>query len=578
MSVGSEALAERAEDDARPDRADVTGPEAARQFVTFFLDQDRFAFPMERVREIIRMPRVVGVPLAPPDVLGLTNLRGAILPVRDLRTLLGLPVREADDLSRTIVIDAGDTVGLVVDRVASVLSLPDSQISAPDGTPVLGEALRQGILKGVARNSDTGALIQIIDPVAALSNALAGEVTSVPDEGSAAGSGIPSGPGTGAGPVLATSRQIVCFDLDGQEYALALADVAEIVRPPDTLFRVPMTRDHVLGVMHLRNALLPVLGLRRLLGLPDLPVSDTNRIIVLRLEGSDGMETTVGMIVDQVREVLDVPDSALVAITGVGGDETAGAVETMCRLDEGRRLIGILSARKLLADPGLRAAMAHSVDVSPQTGASRSVRHVDGTGAPMPGAETMQHHDTGKAKPVAAEETLAVSDAMADETQLVVFQLGGQEFGVEIAHVLEIIRVPSHIVSVPRAPAGVEGVINLRGSILPVVALRVVFGLPTTRANDRARIVVLSIGGSPIGYVVDSVTEVLRVPHGVFETPCGHGGPRVSVIGRIARLNGGERLVQIVDTTALPGTELADQTLGAAADGGEDAAHAMMPA
>jgi purine-binding chemotaxis protein CheW len=105
-----------------------------------------------------------------------------------------------------------------------------------------------------------------------------------------------------------------------------------------------------------------------------------------------------------------------------------------------------------------------------------------------------------------------------DEQQLVVFELGAEFYGVEISRVHEIIRLQS-VTHVPRAPSFVEGVINLRGKVIPVVDLRRRFGLPSGEHTRASRIVVLEIGDQVVGVIVDGVSEVLRVSTATVEPP-----------------------------------------------------------
>jgi purine-binding chemotaxis protein CheW len=92
-------------------------------YVTFDMAGERYAFPMIRVQEIIRMPAVVRVPLGPPSLEGLANLRGRVLPVVGLRECCDMPGAEHDETTRVIVVDGGVPLGFVVDRVASVISI-----------------------------------------------------------------------------------------------------------------------------------------------------------------------------------------------------------------------------------------------------------------------------------------------------------------------------------------------------------------------------------------------------------------------------------------------------------------------
>ena len=96
------------------------------------------------------------------------------------------------------------------------------------------------------------------------------------------------------------------------------------------------------------------------------------------------------------------------------------------------------------------------------------------------------------------------------ERQLLVFDLAGEVYGVNIETVREIIRM-REVTYVPDAPDFVEGVINLRGRVIPVVDLRKRFSLAVTDATAESRVVVVDIGGQDIGVIVDAVTEVLRI-------------------------------------------------------------------
>jgi purine-binding chemotaxis protein CheW len=103
------------------------------------------------------------------------------------------------------------------------------------------------------------------------------------------------------------------------------------------------------------------------------------------------------------------------------------------------------------------------------------------------------------------------ADTDEGEKQLVVFTLDGEDYGLDIGSVESIIKLQP-ITAVPRAHAFIEGITNLRGAVLPVVDLRKRFGMPAGESNKDNRIVVVEMGNTTIGMIVDTVTEVLRVP------------------------------------------------------------------
>jgi purine-binding chemotaxis protein CheW len=99
---------------------------------------------------------------------------------------------------------------------------------------------------------------------------------------------------------------------------------------------------------------------------------------------------------------------------------------------------------------------------------------------------------------------------VAEELQLVSFNLGAEEFGMDISAVQEIVRMPE-ITKVPRSPDFVEGVVNLRGKIIPVVDLRKRFRVSVTEPTKSTRIIVVTLVGRTVGMIVDAVSEVLRL-------------------------------------------------------------------
>jgi len=107
---------------------------------------------------------------------------------------------------------------------------------------------------------------------------------------------------------------------------------------------------------------------------------------------------------------------------------------------------------------------------------------------------------------------------MEKELQLVGFRIGRETFGVPIAMVREIVRVPE-ITSVPNAPEYIEGVINLRGRIIPVVDLRKRFGEKEITSTKKNRVVVVELEARLIGLLVNSASEVLRIPPSEIQAP-----------------------------------------------------------
>ncbi|MEE8168831.1 MAG: chemotaxis protein CheW [Candidatus Hydrothermarchaeales archaeon] len=132
------------------------------------------------------------------------------------------------------------------------------------------------------------------------------------------------------------------------------------------------------------------------------------------------------------------------------------------------------------------------------------------------------------------------------EVQLVVFDLGNEEFGAEISQVREIIKM-AKITRMPRAPEFVDGVINLRGKIITVINLSKRFDLSIGERGEGTRIVVIEVGDTTMGMVVDSVTEVLRIDAADIEPPSSvmMGGIDAAYLQGVGKL--GDRLLILLD-------------------------------
>ena len=193
-----------------------------RQFVTFMAGNEVFAVDMTPVQEIIRVPEVVRVPLAPRALEGLANLRGKILPIVSLRRAFGFDAREHDDTSRALVIDLGQPLGFVVDRVASVVGVESAKI---EGVGSIQGTINTALLSGIIKDVGGHAMIMVLDfakvvaqefsdMVFVAKNSIAGmgSTTSTEDEDED----------------ISDELQLVSFEVAEQEYAIAISDVQEI--------------------------------------------------------------------------------------------------------------------------------------------------------------------------------------------------------------------------------------------------------------------------------------------------------------------------------------------------------------
>ena len=138
---------------------------------------------------------------------------------------------------------------------------------------------------------------------------------------------------------------------------------------------------------------------------------------------------------------------------------------------------------------------------------------------------------------------------MEKDLQVVGFRIGNETFGVRIGSVREIVRVPE-ITSVPSAPDTVEGVINLRGKIIPVMDLRKRFGHMDIQPDKKNRILVVELDNKLIGLIVNAASEVLKIPPCEIEPPgTVFAEGESSYVTGVGKLKG--RLIILLDVSKL---------------------------
>lgn len=517
MAKRSRAAIERSADARRPEAggaSNVGAPARARHdggdehIVMFRVADSSFGFRLAGVGEIIRLPSLARMPLGPRSLLGLANLRGVVLPVVSLRLLLGLPHVMPDDATRVIVVEEGVLVGFVVDRIEGLMNIPANLVETDDaGAGTIDPDLVDGVIKGAEGDST----IKILHPPRLLRDEFA-RLASGPRSATVAS--VTATASAAAGRSTAEAQQnvsLVSFDLGAQEYALPLERVREIIPLPDRVSDVPRAETAVIGVVTLRDRLLPLVSLRALLGLPNGTHHEQRGKVLVLPMGSGA----VGMVADRTREILRVDptviDPAPALLTRGAGD---AEITSICRLDHGRRLVAVLSPDRLFRSDLVRRVLADHGNVH------------------------------------AGEESQTSRDAMADE-QFIIFRLGDQEYGMPVAAVDEIARPPEHVTRLPKSPAFIEGVMNLRGSVVPIVDLRRRFELTSEEPGNARRILVLKAGGGKTGFMVDVVSEIIKVPSHAIRPAPELSSEQMRLIGHVATLDEQQRMILLVDPAQL---------------------------
>jgi purine-binding chemotaxis protein CheW len=479
---------------------------ASTRFLTFRVDAQLYALRSDQVLEVIRVPVVARIPQAPTPLLGLANLRGSVLPVTGLRELLKKPAVADSESARAIVLDIGAPVALVVDSVetletvnAEQIETRSKEVSATGAEKLLG-AFSIERDKQVAKILDVKTLLE-----AAFSNRARPEKQSGRHD-RAIGTAVTAGSAS-SGEHQRT--MLVTFDVASQEFALPLEVVQEILPVPATMASVAQVEELVLGVTSVRDSLLPLMSLRGLLGFGAPEVLDEReKVVVMNIAG-----TQIGLVADRARAIVAADAADVDAIPPVLAARTGGEskIKAIYRGDGGRRLISILSPEQLFREDVMqRLAAAHHGQKSQVSSADAASRA---------------------------------------ELIFLVFKLGDDEFGLPIEAVVEVAQLPSQITRLPKAPKFLEGVVNLRGDVLPVVDQRRRFDMPALADAEGRRLVIIKTEQHRAGLIVDSVSDVLRTHPENVDPPPDLTDDMTRLIRGVINLEASRRMVLLLDPT-----------------------------
>jgi purine-binding chemotaxis protein CheW len=478
---------------------------SSNRFLTFRVDSRLYALRSEHVSEVIQVPAVARVPQSPASLLGLGNLRGSVVPVVSLREMLGSPATAALVNTRAIVLDVGTPVALVVDSVAALETVGAGQIEesqkdiGASGREQLLGAFSSGSAKEVAKILDIEALLQT-----AFSNLSRGKASLRQDKAGARWKAEAE--------ISTQTEMLVTFEVANQEFALPLESVQEILSVPSTLTAISRADAVVLGITSVRDTLMPLLSLRGLLGFGAAHgSSDREKVIVMKFG-----DAQIGLVVDQARSIVAADPDLMDAVPPILAARTGGEsrIKSVYRGDGGRRLISILSPDQMFREDVMQRLIANhrsqATSIAPEQADSR------------------------------------------EELIFLVFRLGNDEFGLPIDAVVEVAQVPPQVTRVPKTPKFLEGVVNLRGEVLPVVDQRRRFDMPKLEKAESRRLVVVKTERHRAGLIVDSVSDVLRTDRANVAPPPHLTDEKTARLVRgVINLEKAGRMVLLLDPTEL---------------------------
>jgi purine-binding chemotaxis protein CheW len=465
-------------------------------YVTFRSEGQQYALPASEIAEVIRMTSLAAVPQAPPSLLGLANLRGTVLPVASLRGLLGRSEIAFTALSRLVVMKGFAPIALAVDEVTALVDVPKKKIKieAVELSSEAGERLR-GIFD-IGKNTT-----KILDVEALLNGAF--EQSKVKLN---APSVVRAVAETAAVPE--ERRRLLTFIVYDQEYALDLDAVDEIVLLPGSLTRMPRSEEAIKGVMPYRDTLLPLLSLRKLLNLP-VGSSERQKVLVVSVGGSP-----IGLIADNTRSIVAAQRDRIEAAPNVLSARAGGEaqIKEIYRAGNGR-LVAILTPAILFREEVM---------------------------------QKLVRSDNSASKNAANEKNQEA------RRRFLAFKLNASEFALPIEAIEEVAQVPDSITKLPKTPKFLEGVVNLRGEVLPVVDQRRRFDMPEMKDGKAARrLVVVRSEQLRAGIIVDSVTEVLSCVSDAIKDAPNLTGEALGLVRSVINLDHADRMLLLLDPAEL---------------------------
>ena len=426
-------------------------------FGTFLIGGNEFAVSVSSIQEVVNRPdELTKIPLAPHYLLGLFNLRGLIIPVVDLKTIFGLKHTDtkSSDAKIAIIEHGAHCFGLLVDRTGDVFNARD--VDRNDVSRVRGD-VRESIIGGVFKLNEGRRLVQILDPFELL------QLDKLPRVSGRHNSAL-------SRRKRGRRKQCISFKVGESVCAFNMKSIKEIVELK-AIDNTALAHGWTLGAIDLRGSTVPVVDFRVFLGDQEpIPAHELAgkgyKLIVMKLGDS-----LISLLVDAISNIISYFDDDLVTFPDVGIQRNDMFVG--CLPNEGNEMVLLLDHKRLLDDEELsQITMGHSKLFS------------DG-----------------------AAQAKQTEDALATKRTFITFSVGSK-FALDIESVNEVISFPDSIVHPPSLPSYIEGMVNLRGELIPIINLRSLYDLEPIEP-EKTKLLVFTSNDRKYGIMVDAVDAIV---------------------------------------------------------------------
>jgi len=439
--------------------------------VSFILNNELFGVEVDSIQEIIKHQNITLVPGSPSFIEGIINLRGMIVPVINLRKRFSLDEDE-NIVQKIIVVNIKNlTTGIMVDNVKEVKNIENKEIKM---TNSLVAGIDAEYLKGILTFEDDE-LITLID----LNKILDSEeldIGKITDMGLSDGGQNFDKNSEEEDEIIVSQDLVVAFALGEESIGLNLEKVIEIIDIP-TITPVPDAPDYLLGVICQRDQIIPIVDIKKIIDIEALKKTkyeDDDKSLVI----CNFFNVPIGIEVDKINRILAIEEDKIFPLPDVFNVEFSKFFQGVYQFEHIESLTSLLNIEELI-----------------------------------PTSDQEQLIKMSQAENTSEKEKISVVEQI-----MTTFRVGDDTYGVPIEKVREIINF-SRVTSVPRAPDFIEGIINLRGQIIPVIDINKRFGLEATKKTSVSRIIVTQIGNNITGIIVDEVNEVRAYSEDLFSAP-----------------------------------------------------------
>lgn len=456
-------------------------------FGSFYLNDCEMAISAKHIQEVINAPeKFTEMPLAPPYLTGLLNLRGAIIPVINLKKLLRLTEGSAASEKKIAIVEQGaNCVGFLFDKTGEIFRSRDDERN-----DFSSQTESNSVISGVFKKEQGQRLVQVLNIPQLF------QLQGIPfqNEGNSAGNSQRLQKKRGL------RKQCISFGVGPAKCALGIQDIKEILKI-DKVHNTALSVNTCIGALNLRGITVPVIDFAALLGYrqPDTSEQSTNgdrRIIILKIE-----KEFFGLLVDSVDNIISYHLDDLKSFPIIN-NERAEMFFACISVSEQENIL-LLNHEKVLKNKEIT-----------------EITH-------------------GHSKLFQADKEKKTDDQNQAGTRrtYITFYVEGL-YAVRIDEVHEIIEYPSNLLHPPGLPEHCKGLLNHRGQIVTVIDVRSMYGRPPKEDRNSGKILIFKQNDSLLGLVVDSVEGIktfsdnhkMKLPESIYKQSNGPAADAVEAV------------------------------------------------